>query len=109
MSLDYPNRAEWLAKRNNPVAGSRVHGRIVATGTVRRRRPGPTHVGKSELRALKKARMAQMYADFETEFLKRCPDDVSTLRRAWLRGEIKKFREEVICSFYTTIPGYAET
>lgn len=64
MSLDYPNRAVWLAKRSNPVAGTRVYGRIVATGTVRRRRPGPTHVTKSTLRALKKARMAQMYKDF---------------------------------------------
>ena len=34
MSIDYPNRAEWLAKRSNPVAGSQIYGRIVwARGT----------------------------------------------------------------------------
>lgn len=82
MSLDYPNRAEWLAKRNNPVAGSLTHGRIVwSQGTFRRRRPGPTHVGKSELRALKKARMEQMYRDFVAD--EKNMEDVFRHKFAW--------------------------
>lgn len=27
MSIDYPNRAEWLAKRSNRVAGWKIYGR----------------------------------------------------------------------------------
>ena len=29
MSLDYPNRAVWLNKRCNPVAGTRIYGRML--------------------------------------------------------------------------------
>lgn len=45
MSLDYPNRADWLAKRNNPVAGSRIYGRMlrVMGATGKNRDPGLFH------------------------------------------------------------------
>lgn len=45
MSLDYPNRAEWLAKRSNPVAGKTYHGRMIWSsrrqGTYERKKHGP--------------------------------------------------------------------
>lgn len=31
MSLDYPDRKVWLAKRNNAVAGTTVYGRVIWT------------------------------------------------------------------------------
>lgn len=63
MSLDYPNRSDWLAKRATPrvVRTERV---AWSKGTYRRRRPGPTHVSKGLLRADKKMRMEAMYRSF---------------------------------------------
>jgi len=45
VSLDYPNRAEWLAKRNNHVAGKRVYGRMlrVMRDSGKNKDPGLTH------------------------------------------------------------------
>lgn len=45
MSVDYPNRAEWLAKRNNVVAGKRLYGRMlrVMGEGGKNRDPGLTH------------------------------------------------------------------
>lgn len=62
MSRDYPNRSDWLAKRNAPKP---VTERLVwSKGTYRRRRPGPTHVSKGFMRADKKMRMTALYRNF---------------------------------------------
>lgn len=63
MSKDYPNRADWLAKRCTPRG--QKHQRLVSTGgTFRHRRPGPTHIGKSGVRADRKMRKEAMYRSF---------------------------------------------
>lgn len=63
MSLDYPNRADWLAKRYTPRV-VRAERPVWNKGIFRSRRPGPVQESKSVIRKDKKARMWVMYREF---------------------------------------------
>lgn len=101
MSLDYPNRADWLAKRCNAVAGKYAYGRIIWTarqGTLHRQtNPRPD---KSKKRALKRSAIQGRHYDFLKECQRRGETSVLNEYDLWrvldLRGERKKVRDRVM-------------
>ncbi len=96
MSKDYPDRSVWLAKRCTPPR--ETYERLVFTGgTFRRRRPGPTHIGKSGVRADKKMRMAALHANFmnDAALINRA-DDLGLMM--FLPEQIRRVRDTVLGS-----------
>jgi len=64
MSKDYPNRADWLAKRETWRNKHKYERLVWSQGTFRCRRPGPTRIGKSGVRRDKRMRRLAIYRSF---------------------------------------------